>query len=84
MDTDLQAAGAVAVVAGSALIGNRDIDLSSRSRRLFVAGVVAVGLAVVAGWFDLNPRSTPRRRSGADHQQPPLRSTYSRFRCLTP
>ena len=45
------AIGAVVVVVCCAIVDDRVIDLSTRSRRLVVAGGVAAGLALIAGWF---------------------------------
>jgi hypothetical protein len=45
------AIGAVMVVVCWAIVDDRVIDLSTRSRRLVVAGAVVAGLALIAGWF---------------------------------
>lgn len=45
------AVGAAIVAAFWAICGNRNIDLSGRSRRLLLAGVAATALALLAGWF---------------------------------
>ncbi len=48
----LGAAVGVAIVAGFwAIFGIRDMDLSSRSRRLLLVGVAVTALVLVAGWF---------------------------------
>lgn len=45
------AIGAAIVVAFWAIRGTRNIDLSSRSRRLLLAGVAVTALALLASWF---------------------------------
>ncbi len=45
------AIGAAVVLVCWAIVDDRKIDLSSRSRRLGAAGVVAAGLALIASWL---------------------------------